>query len=126
MAGFSLGASVRYRKLDANGDYTFGHGQSDFFRDQPEAVAQAVKTRLELFTGEWFLDTSAGMPWRTKVLGKYTTTLYDFAIKQQITQTGGVLSLDSYSSNLDPNTRVLNVSAAISTIYGQATVETTL
>ncbi|MET3654099.1 hypothetical protein [Dyella japonica] len=117
---------MRYRKLDANGDYVFGHGQSDFYRDQPEAVAQAVQTRLELFSGEWFLDTSAGLPWRTQVLGKYTQNIRDFVIKQQIVNTQGVQSLDSYSSSVDPNTRRFSVSASITTIYGPATVETTL
>lgn len=117
---------MRYRKLDANGDYTFGHGQSDFYRDSPDAVAQAVETRLRLFTGEWFLDTTAGTPWRTQVLGKYTSNIRDFVLKQQIANTQGVQSLDSYSSSVDPNTRRFSVQATITTIYGTATVETTL
>src|SRR5260364_424406 len=55
---------MRYRRLDAAGDYAFGRGLSDFEQDTPEAVAQAVKTRLALRFGEWFLDTSDGTPWR--------------------------------------------------------------
>jgi hypothetical protein len=54
---------MRYRKLDANGDYTFGGGSNDFLVNTPETVAQAVMTRLNLLQGEWFLDTTAGMPW---------------------------------------------------------------
>src|SRR5260363_151880 len=53
---------MRYRRLDAAGDYAFGRGLSDFEQDTPEAVAQAVKTRLALRFGEWFLDTSDGRP----------------------------------------------------------------
>lgn len=117
---------MRYRKLDAGGDYTFGHQQADFYRDQPEGVAQAVKTRLGLLTGEWFLDTSDGTPWRTDVLGKYTQSTYDVVIKDRILGTDGVQSLDSYSSALDRATRKLSVSASISTIYGTATVQATL
>lgn len=117
---------MRYRKLDANGDYSFGHQQADFYIDQPEAVAQAVETGLQLFLGEWFIDTSAGMPWRTDVLGKYTQNAYDLAIKQQIANTQGVNSLDAYSSSRDPSTRRLTVSATITTAYGSAQVATTL
>lgn len=117
---------MRYRKLDANGDYTFGHQQADFYRDQPEAVAQAVKTRLGLFTGEWFLDTTDGTPWRTDVLGKYTQGAYDAVIKARIIDTEGVQSIDAYSSTLDRSSRALSVQASISTIYGTATVQATL
>ncbi|WP_083331557.1 hypothetical protein [Brucella inopinata] len=39
---------MRYRKLDENDDYVFGGNLASFFIDQPEAPAQAVKTRLML------------------------------------------------------------------------------
>jgi hypothetical protein len=117
---------MRYRKLGSAGDYTFGHQQADFYRDQPEAVAQAVQTRLELFTGEWFLDTSDGTPWRTDVLGKYTQAAYDIVLKDRILGTEGVLSIEAYSSTLNRQTRALSVQASISTIYGTATVQATL
>jgi hypothetical protein len=117
---------MRYRKLDSNGDYVFGHSQTDFYRDEPIAVAQAVQTRLGLFTGEWFLDTTEGTPWRTSVLGKYTQNTYDLVVKERILQTQGVKSIDSYSSTLDRSARVLRISATISTIYGSSTVQATL
>lgn len=117
---------MRYRKLDANGDYVFGHQQADFYRDQPEAAAQAVQTRLGLFTGEWFLDTTEGTPWRTDVLGKYTQNVYDATLKARILETDGVKSIDAYASTLDRQSRRLTVSATISTIYGTATVQATL
>jgi hypothetical protein len=117
---------MRYRKEDANGDYVFGNQGADFYRDQPEAVAQAVKTRLGLYTGEWFLDTTDGTPWRTEVLGKYTKDTYDAIIKARILDTQGVDEILAYSSSFDGNTRVLSISATINTIYGQTPVATTL
>ncbi|QEE24532.1 hypothetical protein CS053_08470 [Rhodanobacter glycinis] len=117
---------MRYRKLDENGDYTFGNSSADFYIDEPEAVSQAVQTRLELFTGEWFLDTSDGTPWNTDVLGKNTSASYDMVIKERILGTPGVMSIDSYSSTLDRNTRNLAVAATVTTQYGKTTVQATL
>lgn len=117
---------MRYRKLDADGDYSFGTPQADFLRDSPEAVAQAVKTRLMLARGEWFLDETEGMPWRGEVLGKQPRASYDWAIRQRILGTTGVTGLTDYSSQLDPDTRGLSVTASISTLYGTAIVQAAL
>lgn len=54
---------MRYRREDADGDYTFGSGDDTWLINSPEAVAQAVKTRFELWYGQWFLDTTEGTPW---------------------------------------------------------------
>src|SRR5512138_1652145 len=113
---------MRYRKLDANGDYTLGSG-SDFLRDSPEAVAQAIKTRLALWAGEWFLDITDGTPWKESILGKRVNGKNpDAAIKQRILGTQGVTEITSYSSSFDGNTRALTVTATISTQYGAATI----
>ncbi len=117
---------MRYRKLDANGDYSFGHQQADFYVNTPEAVAQACETRLRLYAGEWFLDTTAGMPWRTQVLGKYTKNVYDAVIKSYIASTPGVNSVNNYSSSLVTGTRQLSISATLDTAYGQIPLSTTL
>ena len=37
---------MKYRKLTENGDYAFGRGGADMHADTPEAVGQAVLTRL--------------------------------------------------------------------------------
>lgn len=117
---------MRYRRLDADGDYTFGGQQADFYRDSPEAVAQAVLTRLRLSRGEWFLDITEGMPWKTDVLGKYTGSKADAAIRQCILTTPGVSELTAYSSTQNSEARTLSVQATINTIYGTTTVQATL
>lgn len=117
---------MRYRKLDANGDYVWGHQQGDFYRDQAEAVAQAVQTRLKLFTGEWFLDVTDGTPWTTQVLDKYTSDQYDAAIRDRILGTPGVVQISAYSSSVNSATRTLTVTATIDTQYGSATLTTTI
>jgi hypothetical protein len=117
---------MRYRKQDANGDYVWGHQQNDFWLNTPDGVAQAVKTRLLLFVGEWFLDVTDGTPWTTKVLDKYTKDQYDDAIQDRILGTPGVVQITSYSSSVNTSTRVLTVTASINTQYGSTTLSTTI
>lgn len=113
---------MRYRKLDPDGDYSFGNGLADFWIDQPEAVAQAALTRVEMFTGDWYAAPGDGMPWRTMVLGKGTEASRDPAIQGRVLGTPGCLRLVSYSSRLDRDKRLLSTAITIDTIYGQAMI----
>jgi hypothetical protein len=97
---------------------TFGKGAANFLVDSPAAVAQAVKTRLLLFAGEWFLDTSEGVPWYSRVLGAGTSRTRDRSIRARILGTRGVKEIVSYQSVVDPGARTMTVTARISTIYG--------
>jgi len=115
---------MRYRKLDANGDYSFGQSQNNFWVDVPDGVAQAVKTRLALLQGEWYLDSTEGTPYSTKILGTGTKDLYDIAIRDRILGTTGVNSIVSYSSSL--NNRILSVAVTIDTIYGTTQITVSL
>ena len=116
---------MRYRKLDAYGDYVFGGSANDFLVNSPDAVAQAVLTRLRLLRGEWFLDTTVGMDWPA-VIGQNTQGTADAAIRTCILGTTGVTEITAYASSLDSTTRTLTVTATITTIYGTTTFETTL
>ncbi len=113
---------MRYRKLDVNGDYTLDNGAA-FFVDTPEAVAQAVLTRLRLWQGEWFIDITDGTPWNSEILGKRQQGISpDTAVRTRILQTKGVTEILSYSSSFDGNTRKLAVTATVGTVYGTATI----
>lgn len=117
---------MRYRILSSTGDYVFGQGPSEFLVNTPEAVAQAVRTRLSLVQGEWFLDTSDGTPYNTQILGLGTSGSYDQAIQERILDTPDVLSIDSYVSVLDETTRSLTVTCTITTEFGQTTIQQVL
>jgi hypothetical protein len=113
---------MRYRKLDANGDYVIGSG-SDFLVNSPEAVAQAILTRLKLWRGEWYVDLKDGTPWMQEILGKRQRGKSpDGAIKRRILGTEGVKEITKYSSDFDGNTRQLKIDATVNTIYGVATI----
>lgn len=112
---------MRYRGLDpVTGDMQFGLGVGPWLVNSPEAVAQAVRTRLLLIRGEWFLDKTEGTPWTTEILGVRTAGLYDKAIRSAILDTDGVSEITAYASQLV--NRGLNVQATITTIYGAVTI----
>ncbi len=115
-----MATSLRVRKLSPEGDYMFGQGAAEFMVDSPEAVAQCVKTRLELWAGDWFLDLDEGTPFRTKILGEGTMGLYDQAIRERILATLGVTGFDQYASSVAR--RNLVVICVINTDFGSAPV----
>lgn len=112
---------MRYRKLTADGDYSFGSGNSNYYVDNAQAVGQAVGTRLKLLAGEWFLDNQEGTPYSTQILGNNTASTRDMAVKNRILGTPGVRKLVAYSSQVVG--RVFSVQATIETIYGPSVVE---
>ena len=99
---------MRYRKLDDSGDFMFGHGQADFHHNTPETVAQAVATRLRLFSGE------------------HTAQTYGPALRERILDTEGVTGLAAFETVYDGEARRLTVNATIETVYGEAVVQEVL
>ena len=107
---------MKYRSLDVNGDYQLGV----FLVNSPATVAQAVMTRLNLWQGEFFMDTTDGTPYYQDILGRNTN--YDLEIQDRILGTIGVLEITDYSSSVI--NRALAISCSINTIYGATTVQT--
>jgi hypothetical protein len=115
---------MRYRRLDANGDMTFGQGLGNFLINSPEAVAQLVLTRLRLSLGEWFYDTSDGTPWATEVLGERTQSTRDIVVRDRVQNTIGVSSIDTYGSLVNPDERSWTAAMTLTTIYGAVAIAT--
>lgn len=122
----------RYRQLTNNlrdpsrvgGDMTFGRGINNFLADSPTAVAQAVLTRLCLWQGEWFLDTTIGMPWLQQVLGKSVAisgNVPDSAIRTIILNTPFVVRIEDYASSFDHSSRNFTVGCKVTTAFGPIT-----
>ena len=114
---------MRYRKLINGGDFSFGASQLNFYRDTPEAVGQAVQTRLLLWLGEWFLNTDEGTPFMLGILGNHSKELADATIQDRINSTDGVTEITDYESEIDTENRILSVRVSISTIYGPTSID---
>jgi hypothetical protein len=105
---------------------TFGHGNSNFYRNDPAGVAQLVVSRLHLEEGQWYLDKTEGTPYMTRILGKGTAATRDPAMRARVLETQGVsaISEGSYFSVLDRDTRVWSVQMSLDTLYGPTDVRT--
>lgn len=114
---------MRYRKLTSTGDYSFGAGQLDFYRDVPEAVGQAVQTRFLLWLGEFFLDITQGTQFIQGILGKHSKTVADVTIQQRVLGTQGMVNITEYQSEVDPDNRAMTASMTVNTIYGPTKVQ---
>lgn len=100
-------------------DLYLDDGQIAFVHDA-EAVGQHARCRLMTHQGEWFLDTKAGTPWLSDILGKRVNlTLAESVIKASIKGTDGVTGISKFDLRWRSATRGLDlVSATVETIFG--------
>lgn len=84
-----------------------------------EAVGQHVNQRLKTFEGEWFLDTSAGVPWLSEIMGRqFDSVLAETVMKAEIAETHGVVEITEFSVRFDRTKRELEGhSIALTTVY---------
>jgi hypothetical protein len=75
-----------------------------------EAVGQHARQRLQTFAGEWFLDTTCGVPWLSEILGRqYDPALAESVVKAELLDTDGVIEITSFSVSFDRTTRGLHI-----------------
>jgi hypothetical protein len=100
----------------------FGGSQRAFWINQAEAVGQIISTRLMLYQGEWFLDTTDGTPWNTQVLGNRTDSTRDPVIQARVLSTPDVASISGYNSQVIAPTRVFNAAMSVNTTFGPVSI----
>ena len=120
-------ATIRYRKLDPNGDPLQGNGKACFVSDL-DAVAQAIGTRLRLLAGEWFENRNAGTPVFQSMLGvaragKHPDSVV-LLLRQRILGTPYVTAVSNVATSYDPNARSFAFSCQVQTQFGQLSLST--
>lgn len=98
-------------KLDTDGDLYLDDSGSAVNLTGADAIAQHISIRLRMFLGEWFLDTREGVPWFDLMEKGASTTRIRAVVREVITKTPGVGSLDELDVELDSDTRKLTVTA---------------
>ena len=113
-------STLRVRALDANHDRLFGRGAA-LYVSAAKSTAQRVKCALLLILGEWFLDTSAGVPWFQPdgsavepILGKRPVNrgYAEATVKAAILKVQGVKTIDTFSLSEDRETRAVSFFAS--------------
>lgn len=85
-------------------------GQSRLTETLAEEVAQRLQTKFQFFLGEWFLDTTLGVPYFRDVFVRNPDMAVIRSIFQKlITDDEGIENVASLDMVLDGTTRVLSV-----------------
>lgn len=75
-----------------------------------DAVAQQVRVHLKTLLGEWFLDTTVGVPWLQSILRKGVSEASIRAIlRRKILEVDGVSRVLSLDVSIDRTTRLCTV-----------------
>ena len=116
---------IRVRRIDAEYDVVFGRGQADYLTDL-DAIVQIIKSRLLLFTGEWWADKEAGLPLWQSILGMAGANgkkkVVDGFIQKRILETPHVTGIETISSTYNADTREYSFSATINTQFGTVAI----
>lgn len=89
------------------------------FVDGAERVRQQIEFRLNLWEGEWFLDSEFGTPYLQDVLGKQVTLNGALsAIRAEILAVDGVTGIVEFSYKFDRENRKLSIDFTANTDYG--------
>lgn len=126
---------MKYRRLDTDHDMCFGKGAQDYLVDSvsnPEAVAQAIQTRLLLFLGEWWENINDGLPMFQQILGQkirdkalVDSILIDNIMGLRLPDPDNrfaVTKVSNVISEFDSINREYTFTATVDTIYGELIV----
>jgi hypothetical protein len=106
-------------KLDSTGDLDLTSLSILLLDTKEQSLRQRLQISLGLIQGEWFLDTTAGIPYFSDpFVSKPDKIAIDNIIKTHISNTAGVISLDEYSSVLEGNRNFL-VSFSVTSETGE-------
>lgn len=107
------------RGLDSNNDLIIQGGQLRLVEDGAEVV-QHVRTRLQFYLEEWFLDLQAGTPYLQQIFTKPVNLAnIESIFKSKILNTPGVEKLIEFAMDYEgQSVRRLTVSFSAETIFG--------
>lgn len=107
-----------FRALDSNGDFVFGHGRRDYFRES-DAIAADIRTALLLFLRDAFWDIGAGIDWWNLLGGKNPRAQTEILLqtRRTILSREGVVRVNYLDFSMDNSTRGLSIRYGVDTVY---------
>lgn len=110
---------------DTYGDLEFTNNSLTFVEGADEVV-QRLRQRLRSFLGEWFLNTSLGIPYLQEILKKNPQHgIVDAILKKHILNTPGVIKLLEYSYVVDSSARTSTLTFKVLSVDGPIDLEET-
>lgn len=74
-----------------------------------DAIRQALQIKLRHFSGEWFLDTTFGVPWFSLLEKGVDPRLVEDTVKRAIMEVDGVETLLQFGMQFDGATRTASI-----------------
>jgi hypothetical protein len=103
------------RKLDTNHDWTFGHGLSNYAKDE-EAINENIQTRLLSWVNDCFFNLQDGIDWRNRLEVGQQKELKE-EINANILQSFGVIGINFSELIFNGVTRVASMTYNVQTIF---------
>jgi hypothetical protein len=107
---------MKVRRIDRNGDWTFGQGLSNYI-SRSEGVRQNVITRLKSFKNDWFLDVEANIDWYNILSNKNNEQTILREIERITLATEGVQTITNLEVVSVNNKREARIHLSFTTIY---------
>jgi len=109
-------------KLDDTNDLVVENNELVLI-DGVDLIRQLLIQRLQTFLGEWFLDTSLGIPYYQDILKKtaVVSTISNI-LKDEILDTTGVLELQTFELDFTESSRELSLEFSVRTQEGTITI----
>ena len=105
-------------KLNSNNDIAIENFNFVIITEE-ENIAQRVLINLRVFLGEWFLDTTRGVPYYQSILIKNPdSSLVEAELRAVILSTNGIAKLKSFSMEFNAALRKLSVNFVAQTDEG--------
>jgi Tol biopolymer transport system component len=102
------------------GDFIRENGRMRYTDSDLEFMAQVVKHELSLFLGEWFMDTSKGIPYIPKENRKSQhRAVLESALRSKLTKIKGIKKVISFIPEYDKSQRLYTVRFVVQTDQGQ-------
>jgi uncharacterized phage protein gp47/JayE len=113
---------MKVRKIDSNGDWTFGQGLANYIT-RSAMVKQNVITRIKSFKFDWFLDINAEIDWFNILGSKNNEKIILSELERVVLATEGVRTITRLRVN-SITKRDAKIELSFTTIYDQSFTET--
>lgn len=111
---------MRFRGIDASGDWVFGKGCNSFLQNT-DALMMNIKTRLLSFLGDCFFDVEAGIDWWT-LLGEKNQKSLIASIQRVVLRSSNVKRI--VDMNFSLTNRKFSIILSVEFANGQIVTDT--